>query len=50
MNTGTIKNVLHSKKFDVSVVEQHIETRPIPLIKIMHDDKSDRDIVKNKIL
>ena len=50
MNTGTMKNVLHSNNWSVGVVEQHVEIPPIPLIKSKHDYKSDKDFIKLKFV
>ena len=44
-----MKNVLHRKKWNVLVVEHHMELPPIPLIKSKHDDKLDKDFVKLKL-
>ena len=38
-NTVTMKNVSHKKKWNVGLVQVHMEPPPIPLIKINHYDK-----------
>ena len=39
MNTGTMKNSLQRKKYNLVVVEQHVEPPPTPLIKIKRGEK-----------
>ena len=43
-----MKNVLHKNKWNVGVVQLHVETPPIILIKSKHNDKSDKDFVNIK--
>ena len=45
-----MKNIFHNKKWNVGVVQVHVEPPPISLIKIKHDDKSDKYFVKLKLL
>ena len=44
-----MKNVYHQKKWNLVVVQVHAEPQLVPLIKIKHDDKSDKDFVKLKL-
>ena len=43
-----MSKISHRKKWNVGVVEQHVEPPLIPLIKINHHDKSEKDFVKLK--
>ena len=49
MNTGTMNNILCRKKWITDVLEKHVESPPIHLIKSKHDDNSDKDFVKLKL-
>ena len=49
MNTRTMKKVSHKKKWDVGVLQLHVEPPRTPQIKSKHDDKSDKDFVKIKL-
>ena len=44
-----MSNFSHKNKWNVGVVQVHVEPPPIPLIKINHDDKLDKDFVKLKL-
>ena len=48
-NTGTMKNVFRHKKCNVGVVLLHAETPPTPMIKIKHNDKSEKGFVRIKL-
>ena len=39
----------HKKKWNVGVVQQHVDPPPTLLIKSKHDDNSEKDIVKLKL-
>ena len=49
MNTRTMNNVFHKKKWDTGVVQVHVEHPPIPVIKSNHSDKSDKYSVKQRL-
>ena len=42
-------DITHKKKWNVGVVQVHLEPPPTPLIKNKHEDKSDKDFVKLKL-
>ena len=48
MNTRTMENVSHQKKWNTGVVQLHVDPPQITLIKNQHDDFSDKDFVKIK--
>ena len=43
------KNVLNNKKWNTGIVQVHIDTPPVTLIKSKNYDKSDKDSVKIKL-
>ena len=44
-----MKNVSHQKKWNVGLLQVHVEPPPTPLIKSKHGDKLDKDFVKLKL-
>ena len=44
-----MKNVLHKKKWNEGVLQLHVEPLKTPLIKIKHDDKSEKDFADLKL-
>ena len=44
-----MKKILHKRKWNVGVIQVHVDPPPIHLIKIKHDDKLDRDFVNIKL-
>ena len=44
-----MKNVSNKKKWNIGVLQVHVEPSPTPLIKSNHDDKSEKDFVKLKL-
>ena len=44
--TVTMKDVSHRKKRRAGIVQVHVESPPTPLIKVNHNDKSYKDLVK----
>ena len=44
-----MNNFFHKKKWNTGAEQLHVEPPPPPLIKIEHDDKSDKDFVKIKL-
>ena len=44
-----MKNVFNKKKWSAGVVQLHVDPPPTPLIKIKHDDKSDKNFVNIKL-
>ena len=41
-----MNNVLHRKKWNATVIKQNAEPPPNPIIKIKHNDKSEKDFLK----
>ena len=48
--TGTTKNVFHKKKWNLGLVQVHVENPPTLLINSKHYDNQDKDFVKLKLL
>ena len=44
-----MKNISHQKTWNSGLVQVYVDPPPIPLIKINHDDKLDKDFVKLKL-
>ena len=44
-----MKNVSHKNMWNLSMTQAHVEPPYIPLIKIKHEDKSDKYFVKIKL-
>ena len=45
-----MNNVLHKEKWNVGVLQLHMDPPPTSLIKIKHSDKSDKYFVNIKLL
>ena len=48
MNTGTMNNFSHRRKWNAPALEQHMYPLLTPLIKSNHDDNLEKDFVKLK--
>ena len=44
-----MRNVSHKNKWNTGVVQLHMEPPPIPLIKVKHNDKLDKDFLTIKL-
>ena len=49
MNTKIMKKFFHKKKWNAGFVQVHVDPPLVNLIKIKHNDKSDKDFVKIKL-
>ena len=49
MNTGTMKKVSHKNKWNMGVVQLHVEPQTTPLIKSKHNDDMEKYFLKLKL-